>query len=75
MAQHITSVIDLYERTQAMGYTPDGTEIIYVVHGNGSDRDRAFKLSQLGTYILNSADGFEFTDSISRLGFLPLLGF
>ena len=24
MSQHITSVNDLYERTQAMGYTPDG---------------------------------------------------
>lgn len=63
MAQHITSVNDLYERTQAMGYEPDGTEKIYVVHGTGSDRDRVFELSQLGTYILNSADGFEFTDS------------
>lgn len=68
MAQHITSVNDLYERTQAMGYTPDGTEKIYVVHGTGSDRDRVFELSQLGTYILNSADGFEFTDSISGGG-------
>lgn len=63
MAQHITSVNDLYERTQAMGYEPDGTEKIYVVHGTGSDQDRVFELSQLGTYILNSADGFEFTDS------------
>ena len=25
MAQHITSINDLYERTQAMGYEPDGT--------------------------------------------------
>ena len=28
MAQHITSVNDLYERTQAMGYEPDGTDKI-----------------------------------------------
>jgi hypothetical protein len=28
MAQHITSVNDLYEHTQAMGYTPDGTDKI-----------------------------------------------
>lgn len=46
MAQFITTLDEIKERMQ-QGWTPSLSDIIYVCHGSGSDRDRAFTLEEI----------------------------
>lgn len=52
MAQHITTLNEIRERTLAEGFTPDINDIIFADHGSGSNRHRAFTLGEIGDLLM-----------------------
>lgn len=52
MAQHITTLNEIRERTVAEGFTPDIADIVSVNHGSGSKRHRAFTLGEIGDLLM-----------------------
>lgn len=52
MAQHITTLNEIRERTVAEGFTPDIDDIVFADHGSGSKRHRAFTLGEIGDLLM-----------------------
>lgn len=50
MAQHVTTLNEIREQMLAAdpNTAPDGNDIVYAEHGTGSDRPRAFQISEIG---------------------------
>lgn len=56
MAENITTLNEIRERTLAEGFTPGINDIVHVDHGTGRKRHRAFTLGEIGN-LLMGGDG------------------
>lgn len=52
MAENITTLNEIRERTLAEGFTPNINDIVPVDHGSGSKRHRAFTLGEIGNLLM-----------------------